>query len=262
MEETKEHAPGSFCWVELGTTDTNSAKKFYSELFGWSTSDTPAGPDFVYTMLQLENKELAAMYQLQDEQKAKGVPPNWLSYISVTNADEVVTKVKSLGGTVLQEPTDVFDAGRMALLQDPTGATFAIWQSNKHIGSRIVNQPGTFCWNELATRDKNKASEFYTKLFGWSAQEQEMGSEKYTMFNNGERPAGGMFQITKEMGEVPPHWLTYFSVGDCDKSVEKAKSLGAEIRVPPTDIPNVGRFSVIQDPEGAVFSVIKLKNPG
>jgi predicted enzyme related to lactoylglutathione lyase len=261
MEEVKEYTPGSFCWVELGTTDAKEAKKFYADIFGWDSNDIPAGPDFVYTMLQLEGKDLAALYPLQEEQKSQGVPPHWLSYVSVSNADEVVVKAKSLGGTVLHEPADVSDAGRMAVLQDPTGATFAVWQPNKNIGAQIVNQPGSFCWNELVTGDKEKAGKFYTDLFGWNSKDQDMGVGTYTEFSNGDRPAGGMFQITKEMGNVPPHWMVYFSVEDCDKSVEKSKSLGAKIVVPPTDIPEVGRFSVLQDPQGAVFSIIKLSNP-
>ena len=261
MEEVKEHAPGSFCWVELGTTDVEAAKKFYTELFGWSINDTPAGPDMVYTMLQLEGKELAALYELQEEQKSKGVPPHWLSYVSVASADEVVVRAKSLGGNVIKEAFDVFDAGRMALLQDPTGATFAVWQPNKHIGARIVNHPGTFCWNELVTNDRDKAGNFYTKLFGWDTKVHEMGPNPYTEFKSGDRTVGGMLQMTKEMENVPPHWMAYLAVEDCDKSVEKAKSLGAEIKVPPTTIPHVGRFAVLQDPQGAVFSVIKLSAP-
>jgi len=261
MKEVKEYAPGTFCWVELVTSDGDAAKKFYTEFFGWGFHDAPVGPDMVYTMLKQEDKDIAALYQMDEKQKTKGVPPNWNSYISVANTNEVAQKAKSLGGTILAEPFDVFDAGRMAQFQDPTGATFAVWEPRQHIGARTVNEPGTLCWNELATNDTQKAGEFYAKLFGWGSRLQEMGPTTYTTFMNGERMAGGMLQMTEEWAEVPPHWMVYFAVEDCDASAEKAKTLGAEIKVPPTDIPEVGRFAVVQDPQGAVFSVIKLINP-
>ena len=81
------------------------------------------------------------------------------------------------------------------------------------------------------------------------------------MFMNRERPAGGMFEIQKEWGEVPPNWVVYFAVDDCDASAEKATSLGAKVLSPPTDVPEIGRFSVLQDPHGAAFAIIKLEIP-
>jgi predicted enzyme related to lactoylglutathione lyase len=261
MSEVNEYKPGTFCWVDLGTTDANGAKTFYGDLLGWSFEDRPAGPDAVYTMLKLEGKEVAGLYQLGEDMTSQGVPSHWLSYVSVASADDTAKRVKELGGTVLKEPFDVFDVGRMAVVQDPTGAVFAIWQPKKHCGARLINQPGAFCWNELLTVNVDRAGKFYTDLFGWSTQTQDMGPMTYTSFMNGDRPAGGMMPIGKEMGQVPPHWSVYFSVNDCDKAVEKAKSLAAKILVPPTDIPGVGRFAVLHDPQGAAVALIKLDNP-
>ncbi|MCG8603484.1 VOC family protein, partial [bacterium] len=222
MKEATGHKPGSFCWAELVTTDGDSAKQFYTELFGWNFSDQPVGEGMVYTMLQLQDKNVAALYQMNQEQESRGIPPHWNSYISVANADESVAKTKSLGGTAHTDAFDVFDAGRMAQLQDPTGATFAVWQPNKHIGAMLVNQPGTLCWNELYTNDTQKAGDFYTRLFGWAANEQDMGEmATYTVFNNGDRMNGGMMQITEQMGPIPPNWMVYFAVHNCDDSVEK-----------------------------------------
>jgi predicted enzyme related to lactoylglutathione lyase len=121
--------------------------------------------------------------------------------------------------------------------------------------------PGTFCWVELTTTDATAAKKFYSELFGWGTHVQQMGPTTYTSFMNGERPAGGMMAITEEWGDVPPHWLVYFAVDDCDVVVERAREHGAEIKVPPTDIPDIGRFAVIQDPQGAVFAIIRLENP-
>jgi predicted enzyme related to lactoylglutathione lyase len=236
------------------------AKAFYTELFGWSAIDNPAGPDMVYTMLQIEGKDVAGLYQMSEEQRSQGMPPHWLSYVSVANVDERAAKAKSLGGQVLQEPFDVMDVGRMALVQDPTGAVLALWQPRAHIGARLANVPGARSWNELATNDTQVAGEFYTRLFDWGTQVQEMGPTTYTTFMNGERMNGGMLQITEEWGDVPPHWMVYFTVEDCDGSAEKAKELGGEIIVPPRDIPPVGRFAVVQDPQGAAFTIIRLNN--
>ncbi len=254
-----EYTPGTFCWVELVTSDGNSAKKFYTELLGLGFNDQPVGEDAVYSMLNKNGKNVAALYQMNEEQKSRGIYPHWNSYVSVASADETTETVKSLGGTVLMEPFDVFDAGRMAMFQDPTGASFAVWQPNQHIGAQVTNEPGTLCWNELATNNTQKAGEFYSKLFGWSSQ-TDSGSPPYTMFMNGERMAAGMLEIQKEWGEVPPNWVIYFAVEDCDATVEKAKSLGGNILNPPTDIPEIGRFAVLNDGQHAAFAIIKLQN--
>lgn len=256
MTDMKQYPAGTFCWEELGTSDSEGAKKFYTELFGWEADDNPIPPDMVYTIFKLDGKNASAMYQLTGERK--GIPPHWLSYVSVDNADETAEQAQSLGGNVMAAPFSVFDIGRMAVIQDPTGAVFAIWQPLKHIGAQVANVPGAFCWNELLTNDKARAAEFYEKLFKWTTEAHGGGHGEYTEFFNNGRPAGGMMEIQPEWGQVPPHWGVYFAVSDCDKTAEHAKSLGASIIAPPTDIPNVGRFSVIRDPQGAVFSVIKL----
>lgn len=261
MAEFTEYKPGTFCWVELVTSDGDGAKSFYGQLFGWTTADHPVSEDTVYTMAQINQKNVAAMYQMNSHQQAQGVAPHWNSYISVASADEVAEKVKTGGGTVITAPFDVFDAGRMAILQDPTGATFSIWQPNQHIGATLANEENTFCWNELVTTDVDKAAEFYTEVFGWSKMTQDMGGMVYTSFMDGKEPRGGMLQIAPEWGEVPPNWMVYFTVANCDDAVAKATSLGAQALVPPTDIPGVGRFATLQDPQGAAFSVIKLENP-
>jgi predicted enzyme related to lactoylglutathione lyase len=259
MTEITVHTPGTFCWIELGTNNVEAAKKFYTELFGWQAVDLPVGPDMTYTMGRIDGKDVAGLYQQgQDEQ---GIPPHWNSYVSVTSADEIAARAKSLEGTVLVEAFDVMELGRMTVVQDPTGAVVGAWQPKQHIGARLVGQPGTLCWNELATRDTQKAGEFYSKLFGWETQLQEMEGTPYTQFMNGGQMTAGMIQMTAEWGDIPPHWMVYFAVADCDASAEKIKALGGQIHVPPTDIPAIGRFAVALDPQGAAFSIIKLSNP-
>ena len=261
MQETPTYAPGTFCWVELGTSDSEAAKKFYTGLFGWTFDDKPTGPGMGYTMLQQDGKDVGALYELMPEMKAEGIPPHWLSYASVASADESASKAKELGGTVMKGPFDVMTVGRMAVVQDPTGAVFALWQAGTHRGAGVVNVAGSFCWNELMTTDTKKAGDFYTGLFGWGRDTQNFGPLEYTMFSNNERPAGGMLQITPEMGPIPPNWVVYFAVDDCDAKTQKVTELGGSVMKPPDDIPNIGRFSIVTDPQGAAFALIKLENP-
>ena len=261
MQETADYKPGTFCWVELATTDSNAAKSFYTQLFGWTYNDISAGPDMVYTMLQLDGKEVGALFQMTPDMTAQGIPPNWLSYVSVANADETSDKAKANGATVMKGPFDVQTVGRMAVIQDPTGAVFAIWQPGTHKGAEIYNVPNTFCWNELATRDTAKAGNFYSSVFNWNKNTQNFGPMEYTIFENEGKGNGGMFAITPEMGNLPPHWLPYFAVDDCDAKAKKAADLGGKIMKPADNIPGVGRFAILLDPQGAAFAIIKLDNP-
>ncbi len=153
MQESVEYKPGTFCWVELGTTDGEAAKKFYTQLFDWDVDDHDMGPSGIYTILKQNGKDVGALYKMPEEMTANGVPPHWMSYISVANADEAAAKAKTLGASVMKEPFDVFTMGRMAVIQDPTGAVFALWQPGTHPGAGVVNTPNSLCWNELATKD-------------------------------------------------------------------------------------------------------------
>jgi uncharacterized protein len=260
--EISRHTPGSFCWADLGTTDQQGAKKFYSNLFGWSTDDMPIGPDSFYTMCQMNGKDVVALYQLDKDMLSQGIPPHWLPYISVESVDEAAKAVSAAGGKVMMEPFEVFDSGRMTVAQDPTGATFGMWQPRKHIGARIINENNAMCWHELSTRDTALAKSFYTKVFGWNGVTKEFDAMPYTEFYIGDpaegKAAGGMMQMPDEWGEVPSHWMVYFAVDNCEGAVEKAKAVGAKITVPPTDVPNVGRFAMLEDPQGAHFAIIKL----
>jgi predicted enzyme related to lactoylglutathione lyase len=257
LQEVPENRPGTFCWIELGTTDSAAAKTFYTQLFGWDYEDHPMGPGMVYTMLKLDGKDVAALYSLMPDMRAQGVPPHWLSYVAVSNADETAEKAKAQGATLMKEPFDVMTEGRMAVIQDPTGAVFAIWQANNHKGAAARMVPNSLCWNELGTNDTQRAGEFYSNLFGWSQEGFGAGSMDYTVFKNAGQGIGGMYKITPEMGPVPPHWLVYFAVEDCDGKVQQATELGARVMKPAEAIPGVGRFAILTDPQGAAFAIIK-----
>ena len=250
MTEMKSYPPGDFSWTELTTSDDAAARKFYTALFGWKPDAIPMGPNVPpYVMLLKKGKRVAALYE------NKKAPPHWTSYVSVANADQAAKKAKSLGAKVVAEPFDVMDAGRMATIQDPQGATFCLWQAKSHIGAEVINEPDTMCWNELYTPDIEASRTFYASLFKWKMKI----SPGYTEAHVGDKATAGMIEITGQMKGMPPNWMPYFAVSDCDATVKKAKSQGAKVHVEPRDIPEVGRFSVIGDPQGAGFAVIKLK---
>ncbi|HUJ23604.1 MAG TPA: VOC family protein [Bryobacteraceae bacterium] len=257
MSIVDKHAPGCFCWVELGTTDAKAAKSFYGGLFGWQPNDMPMGPDQFYTMLRINGKDVGAMYELDKNMREMGIPPHWMQYVAVSSADESAARVEPLGGKVMKGPFDVFDAGRMAVIQDPTGAVFCLWQANRNTGIQMAGEPGTLCWSELATNDKPKAIDFYIKLFGWSMKTNPADPFQYTEISNQGRPMGGILKIEKEWGDVPPNWMPYFLVANCDAGAEKAKQTGGTVKIGPMDIPNTGRFAVIGDPQGAVFAIFQ-----
>jgi len=259
MSVITQHAVGTFCWPELHTTDVPAAKKFYGSLFHWAPNDMPVPEGDPYTMLDLAGQTIGAMTPLQKEQTNAGVPPHWNPYVAVANADETAKKATSLGGTVILPPFDVMDAGRMAVIKDPAGAVFSIWQPMAHPGASRINEVGALSWNELLTGDTEKAATFYSGLFGWRPKAWD-GPVPYTVFQlaEGEDMAGGMMTMPDEMKDVPPHWLPYFQVADVDATVARAEELGGTICNPPMDIPNVGRIAMIADPQGAAFAIAKF----
>lgn len=252
--------PGMFCWVDLSTSDLGAGMEFYGGLFRWKMDVTPAGQDgsMQYVMCRLNDKEVCGMGELSPPMKEQGVPPVWTSYLYTDDVDASCKKAKELGGIVQMEPMDVMEEGRMAIVKDPADGVFGLWQPNKHLGVEVKYEPGSLCWNELACQDTEKALPFYQQLFDWRTETMDFGNTKYTNFFKDDVHVGGMLQMTEEWGETPSHWMTYFSVGDCDKSAADVEALGGKVCVPPTDLPNIGRFAVINDPQGATFSIIKL----
>jgi uncharacterized protein len=255
MPHIEKHAPGAFCWIELGTSDQNAAKSFYTSLFGWTFEDFPMGPSDFYTIFKLNGRDAAAAYTLRPQEREQNVPPHWNLYIAVESADDKAKRAAELGAKVMAQPFDVFDAGRMAVIQDPTGAVFCIWQPLHYQGMSIMNENDTFCWADLATRDQAAASRFYSGLFGW---EIDGGKESgYLHIKNGEDYIGGILPHQFQSPNAPPHWLSYFYVADVDAKTDRARQLGAQIYSGPMTMEGVGRMTVIADPHGAVFALFK-----
>lgn len=259
MTTYTKHQHGTFSWIELGTTDPDAAKRFYGGLFGWEFEDMPAGPDMVYSMAKIHGQQVGGLYKMGAEMK--GVPPHWASYIAVDNVDETTNKAKANGAKVHKEPFDVMDVGRMSVVEDPSGGMFMLWQAKKHIGAAVLQENGALCWNELYTNNVDQAGKFYVNTFGWKTDTMDMGPMgTYMLFklpHDEKKNVGGMMNMPPNMKGAPPHWLAYLQVADCDASTKKVTSLGGKVMMEPMDIPNIGRFSIVQDPQGAVFALYK-----
>ena len=261
MAEVTSHPEGAFSWPELATTDQKAAVTFYRGLFGWDVNESPISEGETYSMFLMRGKPVAAAYTMQADERKTGVPTHWNNYVTVKSADESVKKAQGLGANVFAAPFDVMDFGRMAVLQDPTGAVFQVWEPKLHAGASIINEPGALCWTELTTTDPNAAEKFYTQLLGWSAKHSAAGAPMaYTEFSVAGTPSIGMMEKPKEMpANIPSYWMPYFQVESVDSSADKAKQLGAQAMVPPTDIPNTGRFAIINDPQGGMFALFQRK---
>lgn len=256
MYKVTEYPNGTFSWADCNSTDVDKTKAFYAQLFGWTTEDVPMGDNTFYTFFKKDGETVSAVSPMQPEMQQQGVPSFWSNYVTVDDVDAMVSKITDLGGTVIAPPFDVFDSGRMLVLQDPTGAALSLWQPKTHIGASLVNVPGAMSWNELLTHDLEKAKDFYGKLFGWEFHIEDGGYN--TIMNNG-RPNGGIDQITPQMGSMPPHWGTYFSVSDINAAVESVKKLGGSSPMPVITAPGIGSFTTIAEPTGAMCTIVQLE---
>jgi len=250
--ERSEYPPGTFCWTDLSTSDQPAAKDFYGALFGWEAEDMPAGGDSLYTMMRLGGKDVAAISSQPAQQRDAGVPPMWNSYVSVLSADATAERVRELGGTVHAAPFDVLEAGRMAVIQDPQGAFFEIWEARMRFGAGLVNAPGALVWNELSSPDIDASAAFYEALFGWSTEPFAGMRGRYLSVKNGEHSAAGIRGLIP--AQAPPHWLVYFAAGDLERTLARVSELGGRSIEGPIEIP-VGRVGFAADPQGAVFAL-------
>ncbi|MBT7593977.1 MAG: VOC family protein [Gemmatimonadetes bacterium] len=237
----------TFCWIQHSTHQCESARQYYGALFGWSFDAEGRAT--------LKDRLIAA---IGDSVSDQHLPPHWLGYVSVADVEQSTYKGERLGATVLREPVQAGSWGRLAVLRDPQGAHFAMWEPHASHGAEIVNEHGTLCWNELLTREPDAAGSFYSTLFDWTI---EPYGDSYTVFMNGERPAGGLMSLGEDAGGAPSSWLVYFMVDDCDAIHDHSNTLGGSVQMPPDDWPEVGRGSVLIDPQGASFGAMHLLDP-
>jgi predicted enzyme related to lactoylglutathione lyase len=278
MPERDRYIPGVPCWADTSQPDPEAATEFYSGLFGWEFQDSmPPDSPGSYFIASLKGKAVAAVGA-----QPEGAPPEpmWNTYVSVASADETAQKVRDAGGTIISEPFDVMDAGRMAVCMDPEGAAFCIWQSEEMPGSQLVNEHGTVNFNVLNTRDATAAKKFYGAVFGWGTLGLGGGVEMWTLDGYGDHleeiqpgtkeavsevggPEGfadvvaSLVPIGDDQPDTPAHWSVTFAVDDADAIAARAAELGGSVVVPPFDAPWV-RTTVLADPAGASFSASKF----
>jgi hypothetical protein len=225
---------------------------FYEGVFGW-TSEVAAEPEAGgYTTFRRDGKQVAAATPAQGD-----APPAWLTHFATDSVDGAVKQATDAGARTLMEPFDVMGYGRMAVLADPTGAVFSLWQAGTVAGAELVNAPGAFAWTELVTRDVAAAAAFYDAVLHLSGNTIDYGGTAYTMLQRDGQPVAGLMAMDASVPPgAPAHWRVYFDVEDCDATVARATALGAQVTLPPTDTP-AGRMAALVDPQGAHFAVIK-----
>lgn len=248
------HAPGTPCWFDLGSPDLDESVAFYGGLFGWTAEDAGGG----YRTLHLDGKLVGGLGPKEADGR-----PYWTMYVAVEDVDATAAVARAAGATVLVEPVDTPGAARMAMLADVEGAPFSVWKAAGHGGADVAGQvepPGFFRWFELTCRRPEAQAAFCSKVFGWVPDpvDENVG---YVSFHLADRtPVAGLLPMRGEHWPgpdvLPAHWMLYVAVADADACAARAKELGGEVAVAPTDIPP-GRFAVLDDPHGAVFSVIE-----
>lgn len=241
---------GTPCWIDLMTSDPETARSFYGDLFGWKFQIGDENTGF-YSMAALGDHEVAGIGALQMEH-----PSVWTTYLATGDCDATCEAITRAGGTVVQPAMDVMGFGRMAVAQDPAGGTFGLWQAGTHIGTAVYNEPNTITWNELLTHDYEGAKRFYADVFGYSYTDIGGGQFDYSTIEVDGATVGGLGALPPQLpADVPPHWLCYFQVDDVDATLERAVSLGGSVQRPAEDMP-YGRHAGLADPSGAGFAVI------
>lgn len=245
-----------FCWINVMTPKAAEAKRFFGDLLGWSFGEMPGVPGG--ELIRTGTGGAGALMDLDAGALPPGTPPAIGVLIKVDDAAATVTKVESLGGRA-EGPTEVMENGRMALCTDPTGAIFGLWEPKKRQGmdadSHAHGAPG---WYEVMSHDATRAASFYAELFGWEVEAQEtMPGKTYRRFKLGELPIGGAIQLDERMGDIPSHWGVYFSVDAIEQTAEKTQQLGGEVCMPITQIPGVGRFTLLRSPQQVAFHVME-----
>ena len=249
-----EPKTGSFCWLELGTSNRNAAKKFYSSLLGWTGEDMPMGPDMTYTIFRVGGKDVCGAYDLMKDQIEAHLSPHFMPYIKVVSADASAARAVQLGAQQMVPPSDIPNVGRFAVFQDPTGAHLSIFQPGQHRGFQNFGEVGALCWADLNSSNPEKAAKFYADWLGWT---YETGKDGYRHILNGSKEdmIGGIPPHMHAPPGTPSHWLSYFHVSDCKAAGAKAAQLGASTIMPANLMGDVGTIAVIADPQGAVFAL-------
>lgn len=259
MPQVTSYRHGVPCWIDTSAADVDATAAFYGALFGWAL-----GPDLGpeaggYRMLTKDGLDVAGIGPVMDPD----APPSWTTYVKVDDVDAALAAVTANGGTVVAGPMDLPNgSGRLGFALDPTGGFFGLMQQGTHAGAQLVNETGTLVWNELTVRDASRALDFYAQVVGWTHEPMDPSSpEGYRLVKVQGRTVAGCMPMGDDFPpELPTHWMVYFGADDTDATAARCAELGGQVSVPPTDLP-IGRFAVLNDPNGVVFSVIAFNGP-
>ena len=259
MATFESHAPGTPCWVDLMSPDVDASVSFYTTVFGWHAEDQfdPEG-NRVYTMFSQAGRNVAGLGG--QGPGMEGMPAIWNSYIATADAAATAAAVEAAGGAVVMPPMQVMDAGHMAVFSDPNGAMFSVWEAGDHVGAQVGNVHHTYSWNELSTRDVDRALAFYSSVFGWEYDPQDMGEMgTYNVIAGGESGGLGGVMAMPELvpAEVPDHWMVYFTTDDLQATLGAVTSNGGSVVADAMSAPGVGTFCVVADPAGGMFSLMQ-----
>ncbi len=250
MTDKSSYQPGEPTWCDLSSPDTDASAAFYGALLGWTA--TEGQPEFGgYRTFQKDGKDVAGLGPIM----APGQPPSWTTYFAVDDAQKYADLATEHGGSVLAAPMEVGELGVMTVIADPTGAVFGTWQAKQMTGAQVVHEEGVYSWTELSTRDQGVAQPFYRALFGWEPQT----SPDYTEFQLAGTSVAGCMDMPAEVpAEVPSYWMPYFVSIDPAAHAKKAAELGGDVVVPYMDF-GEGAFSMVRDPHGATFGLLRMK---
>lgn len=247
---------GRFVWHDLMTSDVEKAQKYYADLVGWTYKEWDMGPGGKYTMIHAGGTEWGGFMPLDP---AQGIPSHWISYATVPDVDAATARAQELGGQVTMPGTDIPTVGRFAIIASPHGAHVSPYKSATPSQGETepTPAPGIFCWHELLSQDPQSEGKFFAEIFGWRIEDVPMGEMgTYHLFKRLDtgKDAGGML---KKPSEGPSAWLPYILVESADATAARTEELGGKVWVKPTDIPNVGRFTVTSDPTGAYIAFLQ-----
>jgi predicted enzyme related to lactoylglutathione lyase len=245
-------AAGTPCWVDLLSSDTGTAQRFYGDLLGWTAEE--AGTEFGgYVTFYSDGHRVAGLVANRPE---TGTPDFWNTYLSADDLGATVEAAEKAGARVIAPPMQVGDLGSMAILSDPAGATVGVWQPGQHTGFGKYNEAGSVAWDELHSKDFEASKGFYAEVFGWQLEPtSDTDDFRYVTGQIGGEPVAGMMDSQRFLPpEVPSMWTVYFSVADIDAACEKATAGGGRVLRPPEDTP-FGRIAELADPTGAMFKL-------
>jgi predicted enzyme related to lactoylglutathione lyase len=265
MSDRDRYEPGVPCWVDTLQPDPRAAIDFYAGVFGWDFSgpgEMPGDPPGEYHVARLRDRDVAGVGSAP---AAATSPPAWNTYVAVANADRTAEAVRSAGGSVLVEPFDAPPAGRTAVVADPAGAEFCLWEARIRQGAERINEPGAWAMSVLSTTDPEGSKAFYDAVFGWQTDSFGEDPGAITIWRlpgyvGGEPQQPVPRDVVAVMTPAQDDrsaWSVGFWTDDVDATAARAAELGGIALMPPFDTP-VGRTAVLADAAGASFSVSRV----